>query len=82
MEYLYYSFARNDTMYQNWKNGNMSNGKEAAHLRNGKEAAGMSASMNGNKMNMTKGNMSTSINFTVEGIKVDGSMNANNRTWQ
>ena len=82
MEYLYYSFSRNDSMYQKWKNGNMTKGDEAAHKRNGKEAAGMSANMNGNKMNMTKGNMSTSVNFTVEGIKVDGSMDANNRTWQ
>jgi len=82
MEYLYYSFSRNDSMYQKWKNGKMTKGDEAAHKRNGKKAAGMSASMNGNKMNMTKGNMSTSVNFTVEGIKVDGSMDANNRTWQ
>jgi len=65
----------------NMTNGNMTNGKDGEAAK-GKDDDKMriSGGMNGNKMNMTKGNMSTSVNFTVEGIKFDGSMTENNRT--
>lgn len=85
--WLYYAFSRNDTMYQKWKMKSMSKSdmfkqNNSTRKHKGGHRMRMGGRMNGTRWNMSMGNMSTSVNFNVDGNNVNGSMQAKNGSWK